>query len=79
MNDDGTRSELLAALADEFAASLRRGEHPTPEDYARRHPEVAQEIGELFPAIALMERVEPAEDARLSERPGSQIGAYKLL
>ncbi len=79
MSDDGTRSELLAALADEFAASLRRGERPTPEDYARRHPEVAQEIEELFPAIALMECVEPAEDVRLAERPGSQIGAYKLL
>lgn len=79
MNDDGTRSDLLAALADEFAASLRRGERPTPEDFAQRHPEVAQEIGDLFPAIALMECVEPAKDARLAERPGSQIGAYKLL
>jgi serine/threonine protein kinase len=79
MNDDGTNSELLAALADEFAERLRRGERPTPEDYARRHPEVAQEIAELFPAIALMERAEPGTEASLVERAGSQIGDYKLL
>ena len=45
----------LAALADEFARRHRGGERPSPEEYARRHPGLAAEVRELFPAIALME------------------------
>ncbi len=79
MNDDATFTDRLAELADDFALRLRHGEHPTPDEYARRHPEFAGRILELFPTIALMERVEPGAGPRLVERPGMQIGAYKLL
>ncbi|MDZ4783657.1 MAG: protein kinase [Planctomycetia bacterium] len=58
---------------------MRRGERPTADEYARRYPDFAGRILELFPTIALMERVEPAAGPRLVERPGMQIGAYKLL
>ena len=30
--------DVLAALADEFAARLRRGERPAVEDYVAKHP-----------------------------------------
>ena len=72
--------ELLAALADDFASRQRGGEHPSVEEYAGRHPELAEQIRELFPAIIAME--EQGANATLeppSERVGVVIGRYKLL
>jgi serine/threonine protein kinase/WD40 repeat protein/tetratricopeptide (TPR) repeat protein len=48
--------ELLAA---EFADRLRRGEHPSINEYVDRYPELADDIRELFPALALVEQFKP--------------------
>jgi serine/threonine protein kinase len=42
-------------LAEEFAARLRRGEHPSVSAYAAAHPEHADILRELLPAVAQME------------------------
>src|SRR4051794_40309651 len=42
-------------LAEEFADRLRRGEHPSVADYAAAHPEHADQLRELLPAVAQME------------------------
>jgi serine/threonine protein kinase len=42
-------------LAEEFAARLRRGEHPSVTEYAAAHPDLADELRELLPAVAQME------------------------
>jgi serine/threonine protein kinase len=44
-------------LAEEFAERCRRGEHVSVSDYANRHPEHAQQLRELLPPIALMEKL----------------------
>src|SRR5690349_3791592 len=44
-------------VAEEFAEQCRRGEHPSVSDYAARHPELAEELRELLPPIALMEKL----------------------
>jgi serine/threonine protein kinase/tetratricopeptide (TPR) repeat protein len=44
-------------LAEEFADRLRRGEHPSVSDYAAKHPEVADQLRELLPAVARMEQL----------------------
>jgi serine/threonine protein kinase len=44
-------------LAEEFADRLRRGEHPSVGDYAAMHPEVADQLRELLPAVARMEQL----------------------
>jgi len=41
----------LDRMVDHFVARLRQGEHPSVEDYARRHPDLADEIRELFPLL----------------------------
>ncbi len=74
--------DLLAALADEFLARYRAGEQPDMEEYAARHPELADRIRELFPAVMVMEQ--PAAGATndltpSSECVGATIGRYKLL
>jgi hypothetical protein len=42
-------------LADEFLRRQRGGERPTLEEYCRRHPELADEIREVFPVLIRME------------------------
>ena len=73
--------EALAALADDFAARLRRGERMTVEAYAANHPDLAERIRKVFPAIAAIEGPDSFDHttAAAGERPGSRIGRYKLL
>ncbi len=45
----------VEALADDFLRRQRGGERPTLEEYCRRHPELAEEIREVFPVLIRME------------------------
>jgi serine/threonine protein kinase/WD40 repeat protein/tetratricopeptide (TPR) repeat protein len=58
-------------LAEEFAARLRAGEHPSIGEYVERYPDLADDIRELFPALALVEEYKP-------ERPDLDISAATL-
>ena len=42
-------------LAEDFLDRKRRGERPTLREYVERHPELAGEIRDLFPALLMME------------------------
>jgi serine/threonine protein kinase/WD40 repeat protein len=75
---DSSDVDPLDDLAEEFAQRLRRGERPTPQEYADRHPELADRILQLFPALVEMEEVgsvvgppvgrqEPAHPDRIGE------------
>src|SRR5687768_5309450 len=80
-DDASLDHERLADLADEFARRYRRGERPALEEYAQRHPALAGQIRELFPAMIAMEQSGAAslEVAPSAERVGAVIGRYKLL
>jgi WD40 repeat protein len=52
MPDD---SVLLGQLAEEFSGRVRRGELPAVEEYALRHPALADRIRALFPTLMLLE------------------------
>src|SRR6267142_2144258 len=67
---------LVEKLAEEFVARYRRGEQPSYTDYADRYPEVADEIRELFPALAVMEECRPKAQAPAESSPSSGIGVY---
>jgi len=45
----------VEALAEEFLERKRRGEDATPEEYAEKHPDLADEILALFPSLLMME------------------------
>ncbi|QJW97731.1 serine/threonine-protein kinase [Frigoriglobus tundricola] len=62
-------------LAEEFADRLRRGEHPSVSAYAAAHPDHADQLKELLPAVAQMEllkrfRHPVAAEASLPDRLG---------
>jgi serine/threonine protein kinase/WD40 repeat protein len=48
-------SVLLGELAEEFAQQVRKGLMPDLEEYARRHPALAERIRVLFPTLLLLE------------------------
>jgi serine/threonine protein kinase/WD40 repeat protein len=76
-------------LAEEFAERLRRGEHPSLTEYIARYPEHADDIRELFPALALVEQhkpdgnvdgIGPATKARpLTRALPDRLGDYRIL
>src|SRR5215467_11039738 len=77
---------LLTRLADEFAAHYRAGERPSLQEYVDRHPDLASDIRELFPALVEVEqpaavRPQPVSgDARDKEAPPlRQVGDYRIL
>jgi serine/threonine protein kinase len=80
--------EPVELLADDFMRRQRAGEHPTIEEYCTQYPELADEIREVFPALAVIERVAPDsadldESARRLRSPDHQpiesIGDYRIL
>ena len=76
---------LLTRLADEFAARYRAGERPSLQEYIDRHPELADDIRELFPAMVEIEQVkddhqETAEPAAVPAAPAlRQLGDFRIL
>ncbi len=59
------RYVLLNQLAEEFAARYRSGERPSLQEYCDRHPELADDIREIFPSLVEMERAR--DDVRVAE------------
>jgi serine/threonine protein kinase/tetratricopeptide (TPR) repeat protein len=77
-------------LADSFLARLRRGERPGVSEYVERHPELAREILDFFPALVEMEGLKAdavnATGSFIAPPAGSdgpaipqQLGDYRIL
>ncbi|MBI1917216.1 MAG: protein kinase [Planctomycetes bacterium] len=88
MSDSGSSSDLLNDLAHEFAERCRRGEHPAVTEYTDKYPELAAEIRDLFPALAVMEELGSADGPPTGPYPGAsqgdarvpeRMGEYRIL
>src|SRR5437588_6341027 len=90
MSDSESRSELVLELAEEFLERYRKGERPPLREYIDRHPELAAEIKEVFPAMAMMENIAVADEslAAPSQEAGvkssaapalQQLGDYRII
>ena len=55
MNSSSDERNPVELLAEEFLDRKRHGEQPTLREYLERHPELAEEIRDLFPALLMME------------------------
>ena len=76
------RYDRLDRLAEEFAERYRRGERPALQEYTDRYPDLADDIRELFPAMAVIEQAE--QDRREpAERPAGPavrtVGDYRVV
>ena len=84
MTESIAQRDPVEELAEEFMARLRRGERPAVSEYAAAHPELADEIRDLFPALIVMEEVKPAGTEPHATIPGpdappEQLGDYRIL
>src|SRR5438105_3886117 len=86
MSETAGRRAPIDVVAEDFLARFRRGEAPSPSDYAARYPELAAEIHELFPVLVLMEAAGPTpahaaparRDAGVAAVP-DRLGNYRIL
>src|SRR4051794_9635229 len=73
-NNDASR-DPVEALADEFVQRLRGGDAPSIDDYIQQYPHLSDEIRELFPTIASMERLKLSKERVRSDGRASLGGA----
>jgi serine/threonine protein kinase/WD40 repeat protein len=75
-------------LADEFLARCKRGEKPTIKEYCDRHPDLADEIRDVFEALLMVEDLKPRPDDTADSSAASvqvegkrleQVGDYRIL
>lgn len=76
MADQNAERDPLELLAAEYMQRLRQGQCPSVDEYASTHPELAEEIRELFPTIALTERLKSQQTRSCSGRVA--LGAAQL-
>ena len=88
MSDSESRSGLVMELAEEFIDRYRKGERPPLGEYVNRHPELAAEIKEVFPAMAMMEKIaladESLDEAHRGDRADApatirQLGDFRII
>ena len=61
MASQSSGRDPVEVLAEEFAERYRQGERPSLAEYTARHPELADQIRELFPALVEMEQLASVE------------------
>src|SRR5262245_14765432 len=83
MSGSASGTDRLGRLADEFLARYRRGERPALTEYTAGHPELAEQIRELFPALVLLEDVRPGPPAVAggprAEVPPRRLGEHVIV
>jgi serine/threonine-protein kinase len=73
MADPVTREDRVSALAEDFLARHRQGLKPSFESYAAAHPELADEIRRLFPALLMMEELKPGSGDATGSFDGAAV------
>lgn len=69
-------------LAAEFSERLRDGKRVSVEQYAKQHPDLADEIRELFPTIVAMEQLSTRRQRERGVPDGpapQQFGDYRII
>jgi serine/threonine-protein kinase len=89
MSEPNHERDRVEQLAEEFVRRHRAGEGPSVEAYAAAHPQHAEQIRELFPALVMMEELAPSSsgDRSSASRPvlppplilDERIGDYRLV
>ena len=77
--------DALETLAAEFVKRQRCGERPSVSDYAARFPDLAEDILDLFPTIAAMERLKVQKQNAQSMRTAlggvrpDHLGDFRII
>jgi WD40 repeat protein/serine/threonine protein kinase/tetratricopeptide (TPR) repeat protein len=80
MTSPNGEDDLLGQLAEEWCRRVRGGERPNLAEYTDRYPELADDIRDLFPAMAMVEDLKPSTgDASSSSGGQGPVAAGKVL
>jgi serine/threonine protein kinase/tetratricopeptide (TPR) repeat protein len=88
MSDSSSDREPLEELAESFLARYRAGERPSLTEFAAAHPDLADQIRELFPALVEMEQAgsavgsEPEPDVPGARSRGAllaTLGDFRII
>jgi hypothetical protein len=63
MSEPNATGDALGPVIESFLARCRGGEHPSVQEYAARHPHLAERLRELLPALVEIERIGGQEPA----------------
>ena len=80
---DHSTDALLGELTADFAQRAARGENPSVEEYAQRHPEIAELIRDVFPLIDIIKQTATEVSAASSVEYADvnqyhQLGDFRL-
>src|SRR3954452_23320646 len=76
MNDPVTTNDQIGILAEEYLERHRQGLKPSVESYAAAHPELADDIRRLFPALLMMEDLKPTSRDDTGSFAGDAVVAH---
>jgi hypothetical protein len=88
VNPPSLEPDPLDAVAESFLKRWRHGDRPPLSEYADKHPELAERIRKLFPALLVLERLgpqaEPGDASASVLRSGEiafprALGEYRIL
>jgi eukaryotic-like serine/threonine-protein kinase len=85
MDDAEIDTDPIAPLVDDFVTRARAGENVAIEEYAEKHPQLAERIRRLFPMVRGLEELRSAPDAVSSHfttstyAPGTRLGDYRIV
>jgi serine/threonine protein kinase len=89
MDSSESRSAIVLDLAEEFLDRYRRGQRPSLKEYIDRRPDLAGEIRDAFPAMAMMEKIALADESLDGEATGAvtppkpplleRVGDFRIL
>jgi len=86
MIDETVDQDPVDTLAAEFVERQRNGEFPSIETYAEQYPQYADDIRELFPMIAQLERLKAQKSGSSNGRAASglpmtltQLGDFRII
>ena len=81
--DAVSQESLLAEIADEFIERINRGEQPDIDEYAEQHPQLAEVLRQILPALELMRfppaDPDPATDSQHKTQATGRLGDYRIL
>ena len=74
MSQSDSSDDPLGLIADAFVEEYRRGQRPSIEEYARRHPQLAEQIRDVFPTLLMVEDLKCDDGAETSAFVTSATG-----
>lgn len=84
-NTSDPRSPLVEDLAEGYLSRLRDGERPRISEYTRAHPDLADEIRDVFSTLAMLEDFAPDVGEEIEEdhppfpEIPKQLGEYRIV